>query len=135
MTPNEFSQQLFQIEPGSAESAELVGKLVDDARYPGRLARAYLYSADESRQIKARIVLLELGELALVPLAEGAPMPDVDDELWSIRLISEEFVDFRRRAASLLKDLLGNRRAAPGNSPLVASTWSSTPDWGRSTVP
>lgn len=113
MNPIEFSQRLPQTEPGSRESAALAAELVEDARYPARLVlQRYLATAEAPAQSKAKYVLDELRELSLVPLAESAPMKDVEVELWATRTMVDEFADFRGRAASVLKHLLSNRRQA-----------------------
>jgi hypothetical protein len=114
MNPIEFLQRLPQTEPGSPESAALAAELVEDARYPARLVlQRYLATAAAPAQSKAKYVLDEFRELSLVPLAESAPMKGVEAELWATRTMVEEFADFRGRAASVLKDLLSNRRQAP----------------------
>jgi hypothetical protein len=114
MNPIEFSQRLPQTEPGSPEAAALAAELVEDARHPAYLVlQRYLTTSAGPSQMKAKQVLADLRELSLVPLAESAPMKDVEAELWATRTMVEEFVDFRRRAASVLKDLLLNRRQAP----------------------
>lgn len=114
MNPIEFSQRLFQAEPGSPEAAALARDLVEDARYPAYLVlRDYLSSAEAPERMKAKSVIADLRELSLVPLAESASMPDTETELWAMRTMVEELVAFRRRAASILKGLLSNRRPAP----------------------
>jgi hypothetical protein len=114
MDPVDFSQRLSQSEPGSPEAAALARDLVEEARYPGHLAvRRYLASANSGDRMKAKNVLADLRELSLVPLAETASMPDLDSELWTLRIMADELVDFRLRAASVLRDLLSSRRAVP----------------------
>lgn len=113
MTPAEFSQRLFATEPGSREAAELARELAEDARYPARFVfEHYLSSADEADQMKGKNVLADLREWALVPLAESAPSRNIDAELWAMRTMTAELQALHRRAASVLKDLLGNRRPA-----------------------
>lgn len=114
MNPTEFSQRLFQTEPDSPEAAALARDLVEDARYPAHLVlQRYLATAGAPGQMKAKNVLADLGELAIVPLAGSAPLPDLDAELWAMRTMVEEVVALRQRAASVLKGLLSNRRPAP----------------------
>ena len=114
MNPIEFSQRLTRTEPGSPEAAALAVELVEDARYPADFVlQHYLSTAGAPGQMKAKNVLADLRELSLVPLAKSAPMKDLEAELWATRTMVEEFVDFRRRAASVLKGLLSNRRSAP----------------------
>jgi hypothetical protein len=119
MNPIEFSQRLVQAEPGSPESAALARELVEDARYPAHFVlQHYLSSAEIPLQMKAKSVLADLRELSLVPLAEIAPMHEVQISLWVIRTMAEELVVFRSRAVSVLKSLLTNRRPArEGSSP------------------
>lgn len=114
MNDIEFSQRLLQSEPGSPEAATLAHDLVEEARYPACLAvQRYLASANAGDRRKAKNVLADLRGLSLVPLAETASMPDLDSELWTLRIIADELVDFRFRAASVLRDLLSNRRTVP----------------------
>lgn len=114
MNPIEFSQRLIQTEPGSPEAAVLATELVEDARYPAYFVlQHYLGATGTPDQMKAKNVLADLRELSLVPLARSAPMKDLDAELWATRTMVEEFVDFRRRAAAVLKGLLSNPRSAP----------------------
>lgn len=114
MNDIEFSQRLLQSEPGSPEAAALAHDLVEEARYPACLAvRRYLASVDAGDRMKAKNVLADLRELSLVPLAETASMPDLDNELWALRILADELVDFRLRAASVLRDLLSSRRTIP----------------------
>jgi hypothetical protein len=114
MNPIEFSQRLFQSEPDSPEAATLARDLVEDARFPAYLVlQRYLSIAGSPEQMKAKNVLADLRELALVPLAGSAPLPDLDSELWVMRTMVEEVVTFRQRAASVLKGLLSNRRPVP----------------------
>jgi hypothetical protein len=47
-----------------------------------------------------------------VPLAERTD-EGFGAELWATRTMVEEFADFRGRAATVLKDLISNRRQAP----------------------
>lgn len=109
----EFIQRLLQSEPGSSEAAALAHDLVQDARYPAILVlQRYLSSSDEDDQMKAKNVLAELREWALVPMAESAPDSSVDTEVWIMRSMTDECLDLRRRVASLLEGLLANRRAA-----------------------
>lgn len=122
MNPTEFSQRLFGTEAGSPETAALARDLIEDARYPAYFVlQHYLPSAEESEQMKAKNVLADLRELAVVPLAESASRQNIDTELWAMRTMTEELVALRSRAASVLKSLLSNRRpAAPapeGSSP------------------
>jgi hypothetical protein len=114
MNPIEFLQRLPQTEPGSPEAAALAAELVEDARYPARFVlQRYLATDQVHDQRKAKNALADLRELSLVPLAETAPIKDLETELWVTRTLAEEFADFRDRAASVLKDLLSNRRQAP----------------------
>jgi len=116
MNPIEFLQRLLQTEPGSPEAGALAAELVEDARYPACLVlQRYLPTVGAHDQMMAKNVLADLRELSLVPLAESAPMKDMEAELWATRTMVEEFVDFRRRAASVLKDLLSNGRPAPSS--------------------
>ena len=113
MNPIEFSQRLLQAEPGSPESAALARELVEDARYPALFVlQHYLSSAEIPEQMKAKSVLADLRELSLVPMAEVAPIPEVQSNLWVMRTMAEELVAFRNRTASVLKSLLNNRRPA-----------------------
>jgi len=116
MTPTEFSEGLFLAESGSPEVTALARELVADARYPAQyVLQHYLSSTDEEARSKARNVLAELGELAIVPLAQSAPQNDMNAELWAMRTMTAELMAQRRRTASVLKDLLAVRRAAqPG---------------------
>ena len=129
MTSLEFSQRLFQVEPGSAEAAALARDLVEDARFPAsHVIQRYLPSPQDAEQMKAKNALADLGELALVPLAESGGMRNLDAELWVMRTLTEETVAFRRRAASVLKDLLPNRRPAP---PVPEESAYQTPPGAR----
>lgn len=113
MNSIEFSQRLLKSEPGSPEIAALARDMVEEARYPAYHAlQRYLSSAAAPDRMKAKDVLADLRGLALVPLAENAPARDLDDELWTMRIMTDELVDFRLRAASVLKALLANRRPA-----------------------
>jgi hypothetical protein len=113
MNAIEFSQRLLQSEPGSPEAAALARDLVEDARYPAHFVlRHYLSSTEQDDQMKAKNVLADLREFALVPLADSASSPNQDTELWVMRTITQELVALRSRAASVLKDLLANRRSA-----------------------
>jgi len=116
MTPTEFSEGLFLAESGSPETTALARELVADAHYPARyVLQHYLSSADEEARSKARNVLAELGELAIVPLAQSPPQNDMNTELWAMRTMTAELMALRRRTATVLKDLLAIRRAAqPG---------------------
>jgi hypothetical protein len=121
MTPSQFSQRLFEAEPGSPAMAALARDLVEDARYPAKFTlRRSLSSADEEEQMKGKNVLAELGELALVPLSQSARGPDVATELWTLRTMAAELVSFRRRTAEVLKGLLSNRAPAAGENIRVA---------------
>jgi len=113
MTPTEFSEELFLAESGSPDITALASRLVADARYPAQyVLQHYLSSADEDTRSKARNVLAELGDLAIVPLAQSAPQNDMNTELWAMRTMTAELMAQRRRTATLLKDLLAVRRAA-----------------------
>jgi hypothetical protein len=95
----ELEQRLAHATPGSTASARLAEDLVADARYPARVALdQYFTSADEGEQRKAMNVLADMGELSLAPLSATARMENVDSELWTIRTLAEEFIDFRRRS-------------------------------------
>jgi hypothetical protein len=114
MNDNEFSQHLLQSEPDSPEAAALANDMIEEARYPARLAvRRYLASADAGDRRKAKNVLADLRGLSLVPLAETDPIPDLGNELWALRILSDELVEFRLRAVSVLRDLLSSRRSIP----------------------
>jgi hypothetical protein len=114
MNPAEFSQRFFATEPGSSAAAELARDLVEDARYPARaVLERYLSSTEEAEQMKARNVLSDLREWALVPLATRPSGANLDTEVWAMRTMSAELQALRRGAASVLKDLLANRRPAP----------------------
>jgi hypothetical protein len=125
MTPAEFSQRLFQSEPGSPESAALAHEVVEDAHFPARhVIERYLLSTETAEQMKARNVLPELAETALLPLAENPHMRQIEAELWSIRTMTDELVAFRRRAATVLRGQLANRQSlkpppegTPGQAP------------------
>jgi len=109
----ELEQRLAVAAPGSAESARLAQDLVEYACYPARLAlERYFPSADIAALRKAQNVLADMGELSLAQLSATARVENLDNELWMIRTITEEFMDFRRRSAQVLKDLLANRRFA-----------------------
>lgn len=109
----EFIQRLQQSEPGSPEAAALAHDLVEDARYPAMLVlQRYLSSDNEDDQMKAKNVLADLREWALVPLAESTPYSNIDTEVWVMRSISDESFALRRRVASLLEGLLENGRPA-----------------------
>src|SRR4051794_28387054 len=98
MTPTEFSEGLFLAESGSPEVTALARELVADARYPAQyVLQHYLSSADEEAQNKARNVLGELRELAIVPLAQSAPQNDMNTELWAMRTMTAELMAQRRR--------------------------------------
>jgi hypothetical protein len=113
MNSTEFSRRFFLSELGSPEAAALARDMVEDARYPAHLAlKQYLSSADHADRTKAMNVLADLQELSIVPLAESAPMPDLDIEVWVLRTMADELMEFRRRAATVLKDLLANRHPA-----------------------
>jgi hypothetical protein len=110
----EFTQRLLQSDPDSPEAAALARDLVEGARYPAYLAvQRYLVSADAGDRRKAKNVLADLRGLSLVPLSETEPMPDLDSELWTLRIMADELVDLRLRAASVLRDLLASRRTVP----------------------
>ena len=73
--------------------------------------------------MKAKNVLAELREAAIVPIAESAPAKDFDDEIWTMRTMTDELVEFRLRAATTLKGLLSNRKpanATPEGAPYQA---------------
>jgi hypothetical protein len=121
MNSIEFSTRFFQAAPGSGEAAALVRDLVEEARYPAYHAvERYLSSAEEPERMKGKNVLSELHELALVPLAESAAARELADEVWAMRTLAEELVEFRVRAGTVLKGLLANRKpaaAAPEGAP------------------
>ena len=130
MNPTEFSQRLFETEAGSPEAAALARDLVEDARYPANFVlQHYLSSAEQAEQMKAKNVLADLREFAVVPLAESAPRQDIETELWAMRTMTEELVALRCRAASVLKGLLSNRRPAP--PALEESSPNRTPPGSR----
>ena len=109
MNITEFAQRFFQTKPGTPESETLARDLIEDAHYPATFAVSrFLSSRDSADQSKARNVLSDLCELSLVPMAQSLPMPDLESEVWLLRSMTDELVDFRRRAASVLKDLLSN---------------------------
>jgi hypothetical protein len=109
-----FSQRLLQSEPGSPEAVVLANDLVEEARFPAFLAvRRYLASADAGDRRKAMNVLADLRELSIVPLAETDSMPDLDIEVWTLRILADELVDVRLRAGSVLGNLLSSRRTVP----------------------
>jgi len=120
----DFSQRFFRAEPGSPEAAALARDLVEEARYPARHAiERYLSSAESAERTKAKNVLAELREAAIVPIAESAPAKDFDDEIWSMRTMTDELVEFRLRAATTLKGLLSDRKpanATPEGAPYQA---------------
>jgi hypothetical protein len=113
MNPIEFSERLLQTEPGSPEAAGLARDLIEDARYPANfvLQKGVNWPDSASAQ-KAKLVLSELRELALAPLAASVSSPDMDAELWALRTMAEEMVALRRRAALVLHDHLSNRHRA-----------------------
>jgi len=114
MNTTDFSQRLLQSVPGSPEAAALAHELVEEAHYPAHLVvKRYLSSSDPGDRLKAKNVLADLRGLSLVPLSETEPMPDLDSELWTLRIMADELVDFRLRAASVLRDLLASRRTFP----------------------
>jgi hypothetical protein len=127
MTTSEFSQRLLQTNPDSPEAAAVARDLVEDAHYPANLVlQDGLVSSDGAEQIKAKHVLAELGGLALAPLAGTSSGPELETELWVMRTMTEELVAFRRRAASVLNDLLSNRhraaQLAEGSSSFLAGS-------------
>lgn len=121
MESTEFSTRLFQAEPDSPELASLARELVNDARYPAHHAISrYLSSAEEDDRIKAKNILDDLAELALVPLTEIPPGGNLEIELWDIRSMTDTMIAMRLRAASALRDLLASRKpvlVAPESAP------------------
>ncbi|HTS62659.1 MAG TPA: hypothetical protein VMH28_11590 [Candidatus Acidoferrales bacterium] len=95
------------------DSIELSQRLIADARYPaGFVLQHGLAWPDPPAERKAKQVLAELAELALAPLAASAPSADMDHELWALRTMAHEMIEFRQRAAQVLQDLLSNRNRA-----------------------
>lgn len=114
MNSIEFLQRLLPSEPDSAETAALARELVEAARFPANFTlQHYLCSGKEDDQMKAKNMLADLRELALVPLAESASSSNIDIELWTMRTMTDELIALRSRIASVLKDALVDGRAAP----------------------
>lgn len=126
MTSTEFSQRFFRSDPGSPEAAALARDLVEEAHYPANHAiERYLSGSEEPVRVKAKNILAELRETAIVPLAESAPAKEFDDEIWAMRTMTEELVEFRFRSATVLKGLLSNRQ--PANPAPEGSTYQTPP--------
>jgi hypothetical protein len=126
MTSIEFSQRFFRSDPGSPEAAALARDLVEEARYPANHAiDRYLSVSEEPARMKAKNILAELREAAIVPLAESAPAKEFEDEIWAMRTMTEELMDFRLRAATVLQGLLSNRQ--PANPTPEGSSYQTPP--------
>jgi hypothetical protein len=122
MKQTELAQRLYESEPDSEQAAALVRDLLDEARYPARLALNNYLAASESPAVeKGMNVLSDLREFSLAPLAESRAMADVGAEVWVLRAMAEGLLEFRRESTSVFKDLLEYRRAMPA-PPAIASS-------------
>jgi hypothetical protein len=122
MNQAELTRRLQGAGPGSEQAVTLVRELLEDTRYPARLAiNHYLAASDALAVAKGMDVLTDMRELSLAALAESPSLPDVASEVWVIRTMSDALLEFRREAASTLKELLGCRgivpRLPPGGDP------------------
>jgi hypothetical protein len=113
----EVITRLSDAAPNSQEAVALVRDLLDEARNPARLAIQRYLPAQGEMAAKGMSVLDQLGELALVPAAEAAPMTDAQKEVWLLRFMKESFLDLRKRALSSLAGQLEHGRLLPPAPP------------------
>jgi hypothetical protein len=114
LTADELLQRLTRAEPASPFALALTRDLIEDARYPANFALQKLFASIEpDAQAKARNVLADAHELALVPLAQGSACATVDNEFWVIRTMTAEMTALRIRTTTVVRDLLDNQRPLP----------------------
>jgi hypothetical protein len=114
MNRTELVQRLQRSELDSDKLTTLALDLLDEARYPARLAlNRYLSASVASTAEKGMNVLNALHELSLGPLAESSSLPEVTAEVWVIRTLGESLRESRRQSATTLKELLARRLSDP----------------------
>lgn len=134
MTRPEIAAALIGIRDGDPPEA-LLDRLREEARRAASLAAQRLDSAPEAED-RARAVLDELAELAVVELAAAPAGASAAQEIWKLRAATRSVLESRRQIAGALDALLQRRKkGGPGDLALnaairlLAETTDSGPVW------
>lgn len=134
MTRPEIAAALIGIRDGDPPEA-LLDRLREEGRRAASLAAKRLDGAPEAED-RARAVLDELAELAVVELAATPAGASAAQEIWKLRAATRAALESRQRIAEALDALLQRRKkGGPGDLALntairlLAETTDSSPVW------
>jgi hypothetical protein len=110
MTREQFLERLVRLsatdEPGLSQLAKQV---LDDAREAVRAA-VDLWSGNPAQSQKAAALLLELEELAFVPLTERPDPADARQRVWLLRTANKSHLEFRSKLIAMINRMMDDRR-------------------------
>jgi hypothetical protein len=115
MERNTVIEKLRTLDPDDVvELDSCAEQVVTDSREAARSAVTLWAGSDEALKEKARYLLVNVEDIAIVPLLEAPNHPEADERAWLIRTVADAVADLRRRAASKLKAILDDETIVPG---------------------